>query len=261
MCGKKLRGKESVCRCTKQGRNTRKGKKLEVCHFCGFLHNPRQMSGTATLLIETSTPQGSIGLFDGKWHEETFLSERSHNCDIFAPLTKITAGLVPGDIGAIIVGTGPGSYSGSRVGIAVGQGLAIAHNCPLIGLPSFLATVPARELSRCVAIGDARRGDWWWAEITAGNSSGDPAMGGLEEMRTMIANGEPGVFSLDEIDAATFTRTIARETPSAGRLWQCWCALDEQEKSFHASRPVQPVYLKPPHVTTAKSGHPLQRGR
>jgi tRNA threonylcarbamoyl adenosine modification protein YeaZ len=219
------------------------------------------MSAIATLLIETSTPQGSIGLFNEQSHEVTFLSERNHNCDIFGPLEQITATLVPGDIGAIIVGTGPGSYSATRIGIAVAQGLAIAHNCPLIGLPSFLATAPARKLSRCLAIGDARRGDWWWAEIIAGKYSGDPVMGGLEELHAMITNTELGVFSLDEIDPATFARNITRETPSASRLWQCWCALDEQEKSLHASRAVQPVYLKPPHVTKAKPGNPLQRGQ
>lgn len=34
----------------------------------------------------------------------------------------------------VIVGTGPGSYSGTRIGIAVGQGVALAHNCPAVGL-------------------------------------------------------------------------------------------------------------------------------
>lgn len=218
------------------------------------------MSDRATAVMETSTPWGSVGIFDGGWRDATFFSDRSHNCAIFAPWQGISADLRPRDLDTVLVGTGPGSYSGTRVGIAVAQGLAIVHSCRIIGLPSVLATTSARSLPRCRVIGDARRGDWWWWDIVSGKISPEPSMGNKEQLAALLADEIP-VFSLDLIDDSVFSRAIPRETPDAARLWQCWQDLSEAEQNDYAAQIVQPVYLKPPHITAAKSGHPLQRGR
>jgi tRNA threonylcarbamoyl adenosine modification protein YeaZ len=252
--------KESVCYGTKQGRKVQKRKKLEVCHLCNNLSQSARMNEKMTALIETSTPLGSVGVFDGAWRGAEFTSDRSHNCAIFGPWEEISGSISPGDIGCIVVGTGPGSYSGTRVGIAVAQGLAIAHGCSLVGLPSILATPMARSLPKCRAIGDARRGDWWWCEIEEGKCFTEPQMGSKEELMALIADGVT-TFSLDEIPEEHLGRKILREQPTAELLWQAWEALTVEEKARVAAQVVQPVYLKPPHITMAKAGHPLLRGK
>ena len=51
-----------------------------------------------------------------------------------------------GAIGAIVVGTGPGAFTGLRVGIATAKGLAHGLGCPIVGVPTgaaLLAALPA----------------------------------------------------------------------------------------------------------------------
>ena len=97
--------------------------------------------------IETSSPRGSVARYeDGRVVEVIgFTSDRSHNSVIFAPLA---AALKAGPPDLIVAGTGPGSYSGIRVGIAAGLGISLTHGVPLIGLPSLTAFGEAYALER-----------------------------------------------------------------------------------------------------------------
>jgi tRNA N6-adenosine threonylcarbamoyltransferase len=46
-------------------------------------------------------------------------------------------------IGAVIVGTGPGAFTGLRVGIATAKGLVHGLGCPIVGVPTGLALLDA----------------------------------------------------------------------------------------------------------------------
>ena len=64
----------------------------------------------------------------------------------------------------IAVGTGPGSYTGLRVGASLALGLARAWNAQVIGVPSLEAIAVTRE-GRVTVSMDARRGMslvWYW---------------------------------------------------------------------------------------------------
>ena len=105
------------------------------------------------LAIETSVPEASIALWsDGAWlFEAEFVSDRNHNSMVFEPLAQALALLEGRELSTVLVGTGPGSYSGTRIGIAAAQGLAIAKSCPAAGIGSIAATPPARSVDRSVA--------------------------------------------------------------------------------------------------------------
>lgn len=96
------------------------------------------MTGAFTLILETSTPHASVALVspDGQVEQRAFTGDRSHNAGIFQPLQELIGSLEPGSIGLVLVGSGPGSYSGTRVGIAAAQGVAIASGCPAVAVPS-----------------------------------------------------------------------------------------------------------------------------
>lgn len=225
-----------------------------------------------TLLIETSTPHGSLGLHRASaeaqhsseekclnpWQEEHFFSDRGHNCELFAPLQRFSAVCQPPAIQQILVGTGPGSYSGTRVGIAVAQGLAVVHQSTIIGIPSLLALPTVRTLQRCLAIGDARRGDWWWAWFDLGKMLQAPQMGDIHELIAQTQQAD-AIVSLDKIHHPSLADIVLQEIPTALALWQAWDTLTAAERANYAAAPLRPLYLKPPHITAAKTAHPLQR--
>ena len=111
------------------------------------------------LAIETSHPRGSVAVVrDGEvLFEQTFTSERSHNAQVFAPLAEALR-ISSDGLRAIVVGLGPGSYTGARIGIAAAQGIAVSRKVPVIGLSSVLAPETENLLREFVVSGDARRG-------------------------------------------------------------------------------------------------------
>jgi tRNA threonylcarbamoyladenosine biosynthesis protein TsaB len=216
----------------------------------------------ARLFIESSTPRASLALLRGSVvvFEETFTGDRSHNALLFAPLERALAALEPGEsLAEVVIGTGPGSYSGTRVGIAAGQGVALVHGCPAIGLSSLVAVASARR--GALAVGDARRGSAWRAGFGE-----EPELCGVEELaeeiRGVLGTGFP-VFSLETVGKVGLPPDLAAqvvlEQPTAALLAKAWLGLSSEDRSKLAALPVQPAYLRPPHVTEAKGGHPLLR--
>lgn len=208
------------------------------------------------LALETTTPRASIALLrDGELlFADGYQSDRDHNSLLFDPLVAALDGLGGERLDEVVIGTGPGSYSGTRVGIAAAQGVALVHACPAVGLSSLLAT----GLREGIAIGDARRGSAWWARI--GEGLPQPELIAAGELAEMLGNEEP-VFSLEDLARLELddSFTVERRTPNAEELGRAWLALPEGERDRLRQLPPQPVYLRPPHVTKAKPGHPLLR--
>ena len=216
----------------------------------------------ARLFIESSTPRASLALLRGSEvvFEESFAGDRSHNAQLFAPLERALARLQPGEkLAGVVIGTGPGSYSGTRVGIAAGQGVALVHGCPAAGLSSLVA-VPSAAGGPALAVGDARRGSGWRAPIKDGRLVSGPELCGVAELVEEVrAAREAGraVFSLEPVGQIGLEVTV--EQPDAVRLAAAWLALDEAARGELEALPPQPAYLRPPHVTIGKAGHPLLR--
>lgn len=218
------------------------------------------MPMNSSLIIECSTPRGSVALVgaDGSIGQREFHSDRNHNALLFEPLQELLSSRPSLD--RVLVGTGPGSYSGTRVGIAAAQGIGLALDCPVIGLPSILAVPCAGGGANCLAMGDARRGSFWICGIDQLRLASPPqlvdATALAEAVAEALTGGSP-VFSFE--DAGRFPipdgiqSRIRLEHPDATRLWQAWQAADIVQQTAWQAQPAQPIYLKPPHITPGKS--------
>ena len=126
---------------------------------------------TYTLAVERSTPAGSWALFEGASLRlaRTFAAGDPRTPDWIVELLSGLArqGVAPESVQQLVVGTGPGSFSGIRAAIALLQGMALPRGLPVYGLSS--AAVLARQAALAVGhdtmavVGDARRQHLWCA--------------------------------------------------------------------------------------------------
>jgi tRNA threonylcarbamoyladenosine biosynthesis protein TsaB len=111
-----------------------------------------------------------------------------------------------GEIGAIGVAIGPGSFTGLRVGLAVAKGICWSLGLPLAGISSLLAIANAARLGsdRILVVKDARRNEFYYAAYERTNESikqiVPDSVGPAEELFTLSSRGYraigPGVKEL-----------------------------------------------------------------
>ena len=221
-----------------------------------------RMSG-CILSIETSTPRGGVALVDRAGEvllERTFTSERSHNSQLFAPLGEALEAC--GDaLAFIVVGTGPASYTGVRIGIAAAQGIAMSRNVPLIGLPSVLAPEVAGGAGEFLVCGDARRGSFFAAIVRDG---------ALEEGVKVRDAAALGVLPGDTISRMPWytydgkpplgLEGVICTAPSAARLGLVAARLSGEKVSELAARPLEPLYLAAAFITQPRKAARVDGG-
>ena len=107
-----------------------------------------------TLAIDTSTPRGAVAVL----HDDQPIAEAKFERDgLFDAIVKLN----PGNFDLIVVGTGPGSFTGIRAGIAAAKGLALPRSVPLKAVSSFdaiaLTAAPRipRDCGQMCVFGDA----------------------------------------------------------------------------------------------------------
>ncbi|MES2707194.1 MAG: tRNA (adenosine(37)-N6)-threonylcarbamoyltransferase complex dimerization subunit type 1 TsaB [Verrucomicrobiota bacterium] len=202
------------------------------------------------LAIETSSSRGSAALYsDGRLLDvREFTSDRSHNSVLFGPLGEILRKAPPLDL--IVTGTGPGSYSGIRVGIAAGMGISLARNIPMLGLPSLCGIGEAYSQERYAIAGDARRGSWWYAEVTGGLLTTAPVVDSLEEISRLTARWPGQIFTTDAV-SPPFCRALP-VLPRAEVLVARANALSVESLTRLTAEPVEPLYLRAPFITVSK---------
>jgi tRNA threonylcarbamoyl adenosine modification protein YeaZ len=224
------------------------------------------VSNTRVLIIETSTPHATIARVgvDGLCDERGFSSDRNHNAMLFGPLNVLLG--EDREVDLVLVGSGPGSYSGTRVGIAAAQGVAIAMDCPAVAVPSLLAVPSAASGMPCLAIGDARRGSFWTADVADFKLSAAPSLCDADGLNARVARALAAgfaVFSLEETDRFPLPQEILvrvlLEVPSAARLWHAWKSTNEATRRAWSAEIPQPIYIKPPHITPAKPRNPTMK--
>ena len=116
------------------------------------------------LILETSGRAGIVGVAVGN----TVVASRSldgakrHNRDLIPLCGELLAGggFTAKRLAGVMVGLGPGSYTGLRVGLAAAKGFALATGCEFVAVPTFrtLAAQAPADWPAVEVIADALQG-------------------------------------------------------------------------------------------------------
>jgi len=114
------------------------------------------------LAFETATEACSVALWlDGEVRERFELAPRRH-AELSLPWAEellAEAGVKKSQLDAIAIGRGPGAFTGVRLAIAIGQGIALALDRPVVPVSTLAALALQATGPRVLAAIDARMGE------------------------------------------------------------------------------------------------------
>ena len=215
--------------------------------------------------LETSARPASVAVRVGERRVERVLVEdRAHASDLLPALAMELSGLgaQPGDIDTVVVGTGPGSYTGLRVGIATALGLARGSGARLLGLGS-LEALAWRSLAleeEAVVLLDARGQALYFAHLVRRTEDVEllcaPRLVRREELDELLPDdvrilGDATVAQAARLSTQQIERLDVEARPSAGALLE----LGERRLERHgAMEPgeIAPLYLRPFEARTRR---------
>lgn len=220
------------------------------------------------LALDTATQVLSLALHDGDVlrAEQTWFSPNLHTVQLAPAVRDMLqrADLTAADLTALAVSTGPGSYTGLRIGVALAKGFAAVLKLPLVGVPSLdilaaaqpyfqggLIAVAAAGRGRIIAAAYQWRKGRWKGRV-------EPQ---LMDWDTLIASIDGAALLTGEIDEngrRAIAEAAARDLPvtlapavnrvrRAGYLAEeAWARLREPRTSdaAFAAATVNPLYVK-----------------
>jgi tRNA threonylcarbamoyladenosine biosynthesis protein TsaB len=171
------------------------------------------------LALDTTTSSGSCALArDGRVVcEQVNDGPNAHAEHLPGDLMSLLdrAGISLSEIDLFAVATGPGSFTGLRIGIATMQGLAFAEGKPLIGVSGFDALARLGGDHRVATWVDAWRGEVFGALYEDGREADPPVVGRPETLLESL-RGRPTLFVGD--GALMHRETILRMMGESARI-------------------------------------------
>lgn len=205
------------------------------------------------LAVDTSTPAVTSGVvrFEGgvahTLAARVVVDARLH-AEVLTPNILeclAEANLTPVDLDAVVVGVGPGPFTGLRVGMATGAAFGDALGVPVHGVCSLDAiAVQVDTVAELLVVTDARRREVYSARYRAGVRVSGPDVGAPALVdpgdATMIAGsaGHVGLFDLPAAEAESPTPAGLVLTAAEGLT------------SGITPEPLIPLYLRRPDAKT-----------
>jgi tRNA threonylcarbamoyladenosine biosynthesis protein TsaB len=150
------------------------------------------------LVLETAGKVGQAALIAGEGviAESKLGEERRRASDLALVVDELlrTVGWEPTSLTAVVVGLGPGSYTGLRVGLASAKALAYAVGCRFFGVETFAAIATRAPEGSISVIADALQGKLFRRDYRRSGGTLEPA-GPLEVIAASdwLASLRPGM--------------------------------------------------------------------
>ena len=195
------------------------------------------------LAIDTSAPRAVVARVtkDVTVIDAHFLLEtRRHAEELPGAIARL---LVDDDIEGVVVGIGPGSFVGVRVGLSTAKGFAHARGLPIVGVNSLATLVEEPTAGLSHAVVDARRGEIYVQDLEGGLPVGIPRAvrpSAAKELEGTIVTSCP---ELIEVDA------MSVPGPSALGLARMLGVSDEADIGA-----LVPIYGRAPDAKLPKTG-------
>lgn len=127
------------------------------------------------LAIDTSTSRSCVAIIEGA---NVLYSGFRDGATAHGPSLPalVQEALVVSDVDEVVVGMGPGPFTGLRVGIAFAQSFALAREIPVRGVCSLDAIAAQVAEKDFIITVDARRKEVYWARYSDGLRVGEPAV-------------------------------------------------------------------------------------
>ena len=237
-----------------------------------------QAAATRPVLgLDTSTSIANLALIaGGKVAAASARPVASHGAALPGAIDELlrAAGLAIRDVGAIAVGTGPGSFTGLRIGLSYAKGIAMASGCALVGVPGFdamaLAALERNNIETgglvCVVV-DARKGEVYAAlyRVVADGLEklSEELVVALEHLASRITEDVMFVGDDRAKDAAALVesrglRAAVFATGELDLLGVCVAALGgarlARGETDHAAS-LEPLYIRTPEATFRRASN------
>lgn len=140
------------------------------------------------LALDTATTDLVVGVADVdtaagtcRVLAESVEATRAHNERLVPTVNAVLAdaGVAYADLGAVVVGCGPGPFTGLRVGMASASAFAQALGIPAYGVvthDAVAADLASTDAATCLVVTDARRREVYWAHYEGGERVAGPAV-------------------------------------------------------------------------------------
>jgi tRNA threonylcarbamoyladenosine biosynthesis protein TsaB len=196
------------------------------------------------LALELSSNRGSLAWRDGAAESTSeWANDRKNSGEFFRNLSQVQRRF--GAAERIVVGLGPGSYAGTRISISAAIGLQMGAKAELIGLSSLCAI--ECDATEYAVIGDARRQTFFLAIVQDRNLITAPSLHTEKELQTALEPLRSRMPIVASEELAQFAG-VTLQYPSARILGR----LAEQTNRTFVLPPLEPMYLREPHITTPK---------
>jgi tRNA threonylcarbamoyladenosine biosynthesis protein TsaB len=170
------------------------------------------------LAIDTAAPRLQLALLRDDGRLETLAEDMATGQAerLFPALQELlaTAGVTYRDLTRIAVTTGPGSFTGLRIGLSAARGLGLALNVPVLGIPSLFALSLGTQCDAIAVLLDAKRGEAYFQTFSGpGIAIREAALLPMEEARKLVPTGAETLTS-PFIDIAALARFAMTADPA-----------------------------------------------